>query len=129
VDKHGVVIAGNKTLEGAAVIGLEDAIIVPTDGTKIVVVQRTDLDLAVDVRARELAYFDNRTTEVGLEWDADQLQADLAAGLDLKPWFSDEELAKTVSAFQPVGEDEQEQLDQKKLMTCPACGAEFIPTA
>ena len=43
VDKHGVVIAGNKTLEQAASLGLEVETI-RTDGNKLVVVQREDLD-------------------------------------------------------------------------------------
>ncbi|MHC4361440.1 MAG: ParB N-terminal domain-containing protein, partial [Planctomycetota bacterium] len=36
VDKNGEIIAGNKTTERAADIGIEDVIIVPTDGTKLV---------------------------------------------------------------------------------------------
>lgn len=55
IDKHGVIIAGNKTAEHAGSIGFEDVIIVPTDGTKLVAVQRTDLDLATDQAAKELA--------------------------------------------------------------------------
>lgn len=39
IDKHGNVIAGNKTLEHAGSIGMEDVIVVQTDGTKIVAVQ------------------------------------------------------------------------------------------
>src|SRR3972149_5518258 len=37
-DRHGVVIAGNKTLEVAAGIGLGDIIVGHSDGTKLVVV-------------------------------------------------------------------------------------------
>jgi len=29
--------------------------------------------------------------------------------------------------FEPVGEDEQSRLDQKAPVTCPECGAEFVP--
>ena len=32
-----------------------------------------------------------------------------------------------VPDFQPVGIDEQPRLDQKKPVTCPECGAEFVP--
>jgi hypothetical protein len=60
VDKHGRIIAGNKTAQAAADIGLEDVIVVHTDGTKLVAVQRDDLDLEQDKAARELAYADNR---------------------------------------------------------------------
>ena len=61
IDKKGRVIAGNKTLENAAAMGLEDLVVVQTDGTKVVAVQRMDLDLARNPMARELAIADNRT--------------------------------------------------------------------
>lgn len=48
VDKKGTVIAGNKTLVKAGEIGIEDVVVVQTDGSKIVAVQRMDLDLAKD---------------------------------------------------------------------------------
>lgn len=77
VDKAGRVIAGNKTLETAAEIGLDDVIVVQTDGKQIVAVQRMDLDLANDEAARMLAYADNRTSEVDLSFDPKQLLADI----------------------------------------------------
>lgn len=33
----------------------------------------------------------------------------------------------TVPNFEPVGADEQGQLDQKAPVTCPECGKEFVP--
>ena len=33
----------------------------------------------------------------------------------------------TPPAFAPVSEDEQGRLDQKKMVTCPHCGGEFVP--
>lgn len=97
IDKHGVVIAGNKTLESAASIGIEDTIVVQSDGTKLVVVQRTDLDLATDPRARELAIFDNRAGEVGLDWNVDVLREFVAEGLDLKPYEFDAKMMKEIA--------------------------------
>ena len=84
-DRNGVLIAGNKTIEGAASAGLQKVRVVQTDGTEVVVVQRTDLDLQTDKAARELAIIDNRAGQVSLEWDADEL--DRLAGdydIDLK---------------------------------------------
>ena len=75
LDKHLRVIAGNKTLETWGEIGLEDVILIPSDGTKLVAVQRTDLDLE-DEKARALAYADNRVAEIDLSWDVEQLVAD-----------------------------------------------------
>lgn len=45
LDKDGRIIAGNKTVAAAAGLGIEDVIIVQTDGKQIVAVQRTDLDI------------------------------------------------------------------------------------
>lgn len=45
LDKNGRIIAGNKTAEVAADVGLDDVLIVQTDGKQIVAVQRTDLDI------------------------------------------------------------------------------------
>lgn len=89
VDRNGVVIAGNKTLESAVEHGLA-ARVVTTDGTRLVVVQRLDLDLA-DPKTRELAYLDNRVSEVGLRWKPEQLEADLAKGIELGGMFNEEE--------------------------------------
>lgn len=44
-DKNGTLIAGNKTLEAAVAAGIENVTVVETDGTEIVVVKRTDLDI------------------------------------------------------------------------------------
>ena len=74
LDKHGNIIAGNKTAEGAAAIGLDDVIVVKTDGTKLVAVQRTDLDLTTDKAAKELAIADNRAGQVSLNWNTDVLK-------------------------------------------------------
>src|SRR5687767_9698523 len=63
VDKNGVVIAGNKTLEAASELGLSVKK-VHTTGKQLVVVVRDDLDLETDKAARELAYADNRVAQV-----------------------------------------------------------------
>jgi len=87
------VIAGNKTLEAAVSIGLDDAIVVQTDGRRLVVVQRTDLDLATDAAAMELGVVDNRAAELGLSWDAPVLQSLAESGADLSKLFTADELA------------------------------------
>src|SRR4051794_12692569 len=73
-DRHGVIIAGNKTVEQAKLLQLA-VTVVKTDGTELIVVQREDLDLATDARARALAIADNRTGELDLAWDPEQLKA------------------------------------------------------
>lgn len=111
IDKNGVLIAGNKTTEAAFELGLEDAIIVPTDGSKLVVVQRTDLDLSTDAKAKELAIADNRTGEIGLAWDNAVLE-ELAQDVSLDDWFTPEEMAEwdvDLSGFEPPSDEEDEE--------------------
>lgn len=94
VDRHGAVIAGNKTLEAAKAVGVTDVVVVPTTGKKLVVHQRTDLDLERDVEAKAMAIADNRTNEVDLEWTADPLKALAADGVDMQQFFRAGEWAK-----------------------------------
>jgi hypothetical protein len=106
VDRHGVVIAGNKTLEQAASIGMEVQTVC-TDGNKLVVVQREDLDLDADPRARELAIADNRVAQTDLDWDVDELKRELDEGVDLAKFWRDDELECMIT--------EQEKVELKKL--------------
>lgn len=71
-DKHGNIIAGNKTLEQAAALGMDEVIIVPSDGKKIIIVQRTDLDIDSKT-GREMAIADNKVGQVNLDFDVDVL--------------------------------------------------------
>ena len=107
-DRDGTVIAGNKTLEAAADIGLPVRV-VQTDGSELVVVQRTDLDLdgggPEAEMARQLAYADNRASEVGLDWDLERMAADLESGLDLSSMFSDGELDKMLGELRKRAEN------------------------
>jgi len=102
LDKNGRIIAGNKTVEVATDVGIEDVIVVQTDGTKLVAVQRTDLDLDDgDDKARQLAYADNRASEVGLQWDPVEVDFDLSNGLDLSWGFQDFELGEILGIVHP----------------------------
>jgi len=101
LDKDGRIIAGNKTFEAASDIGLPLRI-VETDGSELVAVQRTDLDLDDDTgTARKLAYYDNRSAQVGLDWSAEQLLEDLTAGLDLSAMFRQDELDAIIAELTP----------------------------
>lgn len=72
LDKNNRIIAGNKTTENAAAIDLKDVVIVETDGTKLVAVKRTDIDLDSE-QGRRMALADNATSAANLEWDEEQL--------------------------------------------------------
>ena len=73
IDKNNRIIAGNKTIENASAIGLDDVIVVETDGKKIVAVKRTDIDLD-SKEGRELALADNQTSAVNFSIDEDILK-------------------------------------------------------
>lgn len=94
VDKNGVVLAGNSTQERAVDQGFEDAIEIESDGTRLIVVKRTDLDLNddPDQKARKLTFYDNRAAELGIRWDIEQLQAQVDEGLDLSRMFTEGEM-------------------------------------
>lgn len=109
-DKNGIIIAGNKTTERAIDRGFEDAVVVHTNGDRLVVVQRDDLDSTSDDPnnpARKLAYYDNRVGQLDLQWDAEQLLADVNAGFDFEHLFSENELNNLLRAnevFDPMTE-------------------------
>ena len=106
VDKHGTIIAGNKTAQSAIANGLSDALVVETTGDKLVVVKRNDLDLATDAKAKELAIADNRVGEISLEWDQEVL-LELQDEIDLSGYFTDEELI-----LESVSEPDYSALDE-----------------
>lgn len=112
VDKAGRIIAGNKTIEAAGSIGLEDAVMVETDGTRVVIVKRTDLDLD-SPQGRGLAIADNRVAEVGLEWDMEALEK-IGEELDLNQFWFDDELPEI--DFGSIDEDDE-----------PAGDADIVP--
>lgn len=86
LDKNNRIIAGNKTHRNAEAIGMDDVIIVETDGTKLVAVKRTDVDLD-SKQGREMALADNATVKVDLEWDTDMMD-DVSGeyGIDMNDW-------------------------------------------
>lgn len=92
VDADGAIIAGNHAVDGAIEAGIKRGIVVETEGDELVIVKRTDLRLDSDKRAVELAYADNRASEVGLEWDAEALARDINDGIELGKFWRDDEL-------------------------------------
>lgn len=96
VDKYNRVIAGNKTQQAAIDAGMTDAIVVPTDGKQLVVVQRIDIDLD-SPQGRRLAILDNRSAQVSLEWDADVLAELQTEGVDLSQFWNEDELAELLA--------------------------------
>jgi hypothetical protein len=87
----GVLLAGNATAEAAAAAGMgEDVIVIESDGTKPIVVVRTDLKYD-SKEARSLAIADNRTAELS-EWDVERFAEVAESDPDALQsfWFPDE---------------------------------------
>lgn len=93
------VAADGESLDGAARMEVaadkfgDDVIVVEHDGTKPIVMVRTDIANAEVPIAKRIAYRANRVAQVDLAWDAAQIAADMEAGLDLTIMFYDNELA------------------------------------
>lgn len=109
IDKNNRIIAGNKTVENAAAIGLDKVIIVETTGDQIVAVKRTDIDL--DSReGRELAIADNASAKANIEWDEkniQQIQSDWA--IDPQDWG--------IPEFEEPEEEDEEEEQKKDIST------------
>lgn len=106
IDRNDRIIAGNKTAAKFGELGLEDVIVVETDGSKLVAVRRTDLDLD-SPEARGLAIADNRVAELNLEWEPEVLQALNEDGaIDLDDWFHPDELDELLDGCKAEQEDE-----------------------
>lgn len=86
IDKNNRVIAGNKSLDTAAMVGIENVIIVETTGDEIVAVKRTDVDLD-SKQGREMALADNATGKANLSWDDSTLQdVTQSLGISIEDW-------------------------------------------
>jgi len=72
IDKNNKIIAGNKTVENSAAIGLENVKIIESDGTEIIAVKRIDIDLNTK-RGREMALADNASAKANITWDFENI--------------------------------------------------------
>ena len=129
LDKNNAIIGGNKRTEVAGEIGMDDAIVIDVDGTKPVFIRRNDLDLfsTEDDRARRLAYALNRSQQLSLDWDAEQVLADINAGVDLSVLFRQDELDEMLGNMEApeFKEYDESVADEVEMLTCPHCGKSF----
>jgi hypothetical protein len=73
LDKNNRIIAGNKSVEYS---GIEDVLIVESDGTQLIAVKRTDIDLD-SPQGREMALADNASAKANIVFDAELIEAEL----------------------------------------------------
>lgn len=121
VDKNNRIIAGNKTHANAEAVGIDDAVIVETDGTKLVVVKRTDIDLD-SKQGREMALADNATVKVDLEWDTDELtKISDDFGIDTDEWgVFQESVINPDDFFNSLADGEGNNKGEKIVVEIPA---------
>ena len=97
VDKDNNIIAGNGIVESAINAGITKTRVVETNGDELVVVKRNDVELDSS-KGRGMAFADNATASVDLDWDDDLLREN----------FSDEELGIYGIELKEVEDDEKE---------------------
>jgi hypothetical protein len=73
LDKNNRIIAGNKSVEFS---GIDDVLIVESDGTQLIAVKRTDIDLD-SPQGREMALADNASAKANIVFDAELVEAEL----------------------------------------------------
>ncbi len=73
IDKNNRIIAGNKSVEYS---GIDDVLIVESDGTQLIAVKRTDIDLD-SPQGREMALADNASAKANIVFDAELIEAEL----------------------------------------------------
>lgn len=104
VDKNGKIIAGNTTESNWD----GEIVVVPSDGSRLVVVQRTDLDLDSDPAARELAHADNRSNQLGYNPDVSKIEEDILGGAELEWLWRADELEAMKGLVEPEGDTVQD---------------------
>ncbi len=127
----GEIISGSLRLEIAAEKFADvEPIVVESDGTRPVIVVRTDIPNADDPRAKRLSVAANQIAHTDYNPDGDLLKQWAEEDKDIRAMFADWEWGEVTGEapiFRPVGIDEQGRLDQKKTVVCPSCGKEFVP--
>lgn len=143
IDKHNNIIAGNKSVENAIAIGMDDLQIVESDGSKIIAVKRTDIDLNTP-EGRELALADNATAKENILFDAELIEAEIGEA-KLQEWTG---LTNNQSDYQPnlnpifgtkgitaddikdkdnqLSNKYQEQNPSQVSVVCPHCAESFF---
>lgn len=140
IDKDNNIIAGNKTVEGAIAVGIEDVHVVETTGDKLVAVKRMDIDLD-SKKGRELALADNVAADknilishevldpVAMKYDIDVSEWGIEAGFKPK--------TEPTAYSGEVAEDDVEKAKNKletrfsveapqgRTVICHKCGHEF----
>ncbi len=132
IDKDDVVRAGNGAIEAAMAAGIEEAILVETDGKQLVVVKRANW---TDAEAKSYAISDN---SIGLlsEWDEtvlaetfEELKLEGDESLLLATGFENAEILKIIDAHPSNARPPEDfkEVDENVPIehSCPRCGYQY----
>lgn len=128
LDKNKNIIAGNGVIETAGNIGMEDVIVVPSDGSKIIAVQRTDIDINTK-KGRELALADNNTAKQNIEFDFEVI-GDLSKefDIDLIDLEMDYEVGfEFLNNVNLEDKNNNKDTETNELLVCPKCNFKWKP--
>jgi hypothetical protein len=103
IDKNNRIIAGNKSVENAMAIGMHEVQIVESDGTKIIAVKRTDIDLD-SPQGREMALADNASAKANIVFDAELIEAEVGEAVCVE-WIPKPNYAEGLDANNMSDED------------------------
>lgn len=106
----GTILGGNKTLGAAAEVGMQEAIVVESDGSRPIIHVRTDLANSKTPDARRLAIEDNRIAQVSLDWDENILGAFAKFDEKMLEGLWDEDKIKKFQNITELAGDESELL-------------------
>lgn len=124
----GTILGGNKTLDAAQEVGMQEAIVIESDGSRPIVHVRTDLANSKMPEARKLAIEDNRIAELSLSWDEEMLgaMAEFDEKLLEELWSIDEVKRMQVYVDDVKFKEYDEEVEKDvELITCPHCGKSF----
>lgn len=107
IDKNNNIIIGNERTSVAGQLGYEDVIIVESDGTKIIAIKRTDIDIN-SKKGRELAIIDNHSAKESINLNK-QVLRDLQAEYECDFNFYEVNTESTFGEFQQFAPEEYEE--------------------
>lgn len=123
LDKNNRIIAGNKSVENAGAIGMEDVIVVESDGTKIIAVKRTDIDLD-SIIGREMALADNASAKANIVFDAELIEAELSEAVTTE-WGIHKNTKEDINLDDFFSNDNSEPKEDKNKITLEYSDEDF----
>ena len=111
----GEIIDGSARLETVANVFDDDVLVVEHDGTKPIVMVRTDIPSADSPEARAISIEANRIAQLDLVWDAEVLLEDLQSQVDFTGLFDHKELDAMFATLAPKTKGEKVDVDYDEM--------------